>query len=52
VQIPPGSKEMELIVDPMNNGFSDHSIWAEPTFKWQDRWMPTPRMETQDKEVK
>ncbi|MGB8355629.1 MAG: NPCBM/NEW2 domain-containing protein [Chthoniobacteraceae bacterium] len=51
VQIPAGSKEMELIVDPMENGISGPSIWAEPAFKWQDRRMPTPRMEEKDKEV-
>jgi hypothetical protein len=33
VPIPAGSKEIELIVDPMKNAFADHSIWAVPTFK-------------------
>jgi hypothetical protein len=33
VAIPPGSKEIKLIVDPMNNSFADHAIWAVPVFK-------------------
>lgn len=33
VNIPSGSKEIELIVDDMRNKFSDHSIWALPTLK-------------------
>jgi hypothetical protein len=30
VDIPPGSQILELKVDSMGNGFSDHSIWAFP----------------------
>ena len=33
VAIPPGSKQIELIIDPMKNQFADHSIWAVPVFK-------------------
>ncbi len=33
VSIPPGSKVIELIVDPMKNAFCDHAIWAVPVFK-------------------
>ncbi|MDX2081098.1 MAG: NPCBM/NEW2 domain-containing protein [Terrimicrobiaceae bacterium] len=33
VEIPAGSKELELVIDNMTNGFADHSIWALPKFK-------------------
>jgi len=33
VPIPQGSKELELIIDNMTNGFADHSIWALPKLK-------------------
>ena len=31
--IPPGSKQIEFIVDHLKNNFSDHSIWAYPVFQ-------------------
>lgn len=33
VDVPPGAKRIELIVDDLRNNFGDHAIWAEPTFE-------------------
>jgi hypothetical protein len=34
VSFPVGSKVIELITDPMNDGRSDHSAWASPVFQY------------------